>query len=82
MAANINVIGAMGAGSGMDVKALASSLVDAERAPKKGILDKKISAAQSGISGYAAIKFVMSSLKTALTELKDQSSFNTQSLDW
>jgi len=74
-----DVISALGAGSGMDVKALANSLVEVERAPKKSILDKKIKDAQNGISGYAAIKFVLSSLKTALTDLKDQSSFNTQS---
>ena len=73
-----DVIGALGAGSGMDVKALANSLVDAERVPRKDILDKKIKTAQNGISGYAAIKFVLDGLKTALTDLKDQSDFNTQ----
>ena len=73
-----DVIGALGAGSGMDVKALANSLVDAERVPRKDILDKKIKTAQNGISGYAAVKFVLDGLKTALTDLKDQSDFNTQ----
>jgi flagellar hook-associated protein 2 len=62
----------------MDVKALANSLVDAERVPRKDILDKKIKTAQNGISGYAAVKFVLDGLKTALTDLKDQSDFNTQ----
>ena len=74
-----DAISALGAGSGMDVKALANSLVDAERVPRKTIIDNKIKAAQSGISGFAAIKFVLDGLKTALTDLKDQSDFNTQS---
>jgi len=73
-----DIIGSLGAGSGMDVKALATSLVDAERVPRKEILDKKIKTAQNGISGYAAVKFVLDGLKTALTDLKDQSDFNTQ----
>ena len=73
-----DIISSLGAGSGMDVKALANSLVDAERVPRKDILDKKIKTAQNGISGYAAVKFVLDGLKTALTDLKDQSDFNTQ----
>ena len=73
-----DVIGAFGAGSGVDVKSLANSLVDAERVPRKAALDEKIKKNQNGISGYAAIKFVLDGLKTALTDLKDQSDYNTQ----
>lgn len=74
-----DAISALGAGSGMDVKALATSLVDAEKAPKKAAIDEKIKKSENGISGYAALKFVLDGLKTALTGLKDQSAFNTQS---
>jgi flagellar hook-associated protein 2 len=73
-----DVISAFGAGSGVDVKSLANSLVDAERQPRKTALDEKIKKSENGISGYAAIKFVLDGLKTALTDLKDQSDFNTQ----
>jgi flagellar hook-associated protein 2 len=72
-----DVISALGAGSGMDVKALATSLVDAERVPRKDIIDKKIKAAENGISGYASIKYVLDGLRAAFTALKDQSDFNT-----
>jgi flagellar hook-associated protein 2 len=73
-----DVIGAFGAGSGVDVKSLANSLVDAEKLPRKAAIDQKIKRNENGISGYAAIKFVLDGLKTALTDLKDQSDFNTQ----
>jgi flagellar hook-associated protein 2 len=72
-----NAISALGAGSGMDVKALATSLVEAERAPRKDIIDKKIAKAEGGISGYSAIKFVLDGLKTSLMDIKDQSDFAT-----
>jgi len=72
-----NAISALGAGSGMDVKALATSLVEAERAPRKDIIDKKITKAEGGISGYSAIKFVLDGLKTSLMDLKDQSDFQS-----
>ena len=74
-----DVISALGAGSGLDVKSLATSLVDAEKAPRKAAIDEKIKKSENGISGYAAVKFVLDALKTALTNLKDQSAYNTQS---
>ena len=70
-----NAISALGAGSGMDVKALATSLVDAERAPRKDIIDKKIAKSEAAISGYSALKLVLDNLNTSITDLKDQSDF-------
>jgi len=72
-----NTITALGAGSGVDVKSLAQSLVDAEKSPRKTLIDTKIKKSESGVSGYAALKYVLNDLKTAFTSLKDQSSFNT-----
>ena len=37
-----DAISVLGAGSGMDIKALTTSLVDAERVPRKDAIDKKI----------------------------------------
>ncbi len=76
-AVSSNAISALGAGSGMDVKALATSLVEAERAPRKNVIDKKISKAEGGISGYSAIKFVLDGLKTSMMDIKDQSDFES-----
>jgi flagellar hook-associated protein 2 len=61
----------------MDIKALTTSLVDAERVPRKDALDKKITKSESAISGYSALKFVLDGLNTAFNELKDQSDFNS-----
>jgi flagellar hook-associated protein 2 len=71
-----NAITALGAGSGMDVQSLATNLVEAERAPRKAVIEKKITQSESGISGYAAVKFVLNDLKTAFSGIKDQSDFN------
>ena len=71
-----NAITALGAGSGIDVQSLATNLVEAERAPRKAVIEKKITQSESGISGYAALKFVLNDLKTAFSGIKDQSDFN------
>jgi flagellar hook-associated protein 2 len=72
-----NTITALGAGSGVDVKALAQSLVDAEKAPRKTLIDNRIKKSEGSISGYSALKFVVNDLKNAFSNIKDQSSFNT-----
>lgn len=77
VAPTTNTITALGAGSGVDVKSLAQSLVDAEKTPRKTLIDDKIKKSESGISGYAALKYVLNDLKTAFSNLKDQSAFNT-----
>jgi flagellar hook-associated protein 2 len=71
-----SAITALGAGSGMDIQSLATNLVEAERAPRKAVIQKKITQSESGISGYAAVKFVLNDLKTAFSGIKDQSDFN------
>lgn len=72
-----NTITALGAGSGIDIKALAQSLTDAEGTPAKAVINKKIAQSTANISGYAALKFVVGNLKTAFADLKNQSSFNS-----
>jgi flagellar hook-associated protein 2 len=67
----------LGAGSGVDTKSLATSLVNAERAPKKAVIDARITKSEASVSGYDAIKYVLGNLKTAFSDLKNQSSFNS-----
>jgi flagellar hook-associated protein 2 len=55
MAVDTNLITALGAGSGVDVKALANSLVEAERAPKQQAIQSKIDKSEAKISGYSAM---------------------------
>ena len=71
----------LSAGSGVDVASLAQNLVDAERIPQENAINAKITKNESRISGYAAMSYVMSQVQTALTDLKDQKSFNSLSVD-
>jgi flagellar hook-associated protein 2 len=71
------LITSLSAGSGVDVSALAQNLVDAERAPQANAINAKISKNEARVSGYSALSFVLDGVKTALTALKDQNSFNS-----
>ena len=76
-AAASKIVSTLGAGSGVDVTTLATSLVEAEKAPRQAEINAKVTKAEGGISGYAAIKFVLGDLQTAFTNLKNQSAFST-----
>lgn len=71
------IITTLGSGSGVDVNALANGLVAAEKAPRQSAIQAKVTKAESGISGYSAVKFVLNDLQTAFANLKNQSSFST-----
>lgn len=72
-----NLISALGAGSGVDVKALAQSLVEAEKNPRKASLDKKIAQSDARISGLGAIRFVLDELKTKFAGLNTVGGLNS-----
>jgi flagellar hook-associated protein 2 len=74
------IITSLSAGSGVDVAALAQGLVDAERAPQENVINTKITKNEARVSGYSAVKFMLSNVKDALTALKDANSFNTSSV--
>ena len=73
---NTNAINALGAGSGMDVKALATNLVEAERAPRKEVIDKKIAKSEARISGYAVVASALTQFKTSFEALNNKSDFS------
>jgi len=75
MATTSNIVNTLGAGSGIDIKALAENLVEAERAPRKERIDGKIKLTEARISGYAAVKYSLSQLKGAFEKLNDASDF-------
>ena len=75
-----NVVNVMGAGSGMDVKALAQSLVDVEKQPREAAINKKIDKANARISGYSALRFGLDQLKTAFSALNNKTDFNSVTL--
>ncbi len=71
-----NLITALGAGSGVDVKALAQSLVDAEKKPRADLINGKIAKSEARISGYGALSFVVSELKNKFSALDDLGDLN------
>ena len=71
-----NVMKALGSGSGIDSAALSQSLVDAEKAPRADAINKNIKKSEAIVSGYAAVKYALSAVKTAFDDLKDVSDFN------
>ena len=75
--ATSSIVNTLGAGSGIDVKALAQSLVDAEKTPKKERIEAKIAQSEARITGYSAVKFALSELKNAFGKLNDASDFSS-----
>jgi len=71
------ILTSLGAGSGVDVASLAQNLVNAEKVPQQNAIQAKITKNEARISGYSAVSYVVSGLQTALTALKDQSSFSS-----
>jgi flagellar hook-associated protein 2 len=70
-----NIVSTLGAGSGIDVKSLAQSLVDAEKTPRKDAIDAKIKQSEAKISGHGAVKYALSQLQTAFSKMNDASEF-------
>jgi flagellar hook-associated protein 2 len=56
---------------------LAQSLVDAEKTPQKERIDAKIKQSEARITGYGAMKYALSELKTAFEKLNDASDFSS-----
>lgn len=77
MATTSNIVNSLGAGSGIDIKSLAQSLVDAEKTPQKERIDAKIKQSEARITGYGAVKYALSELKTAFEKLNDASDFSS-----
>lgn len=73
--ATSSIVNTLGAGSGIDVKALAQGLVDAEKIPRKERIDAKIAKTEAKITGFSAIKYALSELKTAFAKINDASEF-------
>jgi len=74
--ASVDLIGALGAGSGVDVKSLAQSLVDVEKVPREKAINTKIDDQERRIAGYSAMMLSLETVKTAFEKLNDATDFN------
>ena len=72
-----NFIAALGGGSGIDIKALAQNLVNAEKEPKAALIQESIDKSELRISGYATLSYAVSQVQTALDGLKNLADFNS-----
>lgn len=72
-----NFVAALGTGSGIDIKALAQSLVDAEKAPKEALIKGSIEKSEARISGYSTVLYAVEQVKIALDALRDRSAFDS-----
>jgi flagellar hook-associated protein 2 len=75
-----NLIGALKAGSGIDIGTLAKDLVEATRAPQKALIDQKLQASEARISGYGVVQFGLAEIRKAFDALKDAQSLATVSV--
>lgn len=77
-----NAVIALGTGSGIDIKALAENLVNAEKQPKAELIQKSIDKSTAQISGYSIVANAIGQIQSSLDALADNklySSFNTTS---
>ncbi|MGA1695121.1 MAG: flagellar cap protein FliD N-terminal domain-containing protein, partial [Burkholderiaceae bacterium] len=75
MAVENNLITALGAGSGVDIKALAQGLTDAEKVPKQNAIQSKIDKSEAKISGYSAMMAGLDIFKQAVDGIDSTTDF-------
>lgn len=72
---NVDILGMLGAGSGIDIQTLAKNLTEAERAPRQAVIDRNIERTEARIEGLSVLALVASGLRDAFAALKDKSDF-------
>lgn len=73
-----SITSALGAGSGIDIKALVNSLVDAQFSTKNAMLDTRETALKAQISAAGELKSAISGFSNALATLARGGSLSTQ----
>lgn len=71
----VDFLGALGAGSDIDTKSLVESLVEAERAPKELLINRKIEKSEAQVSAYGIVMASLESLDVAFQKLNDAKDF-------
>lgn len=74
-------ISSPGLGSGLDINALVTSIIDAERTPTSNRLDFKEAKLQAELSAYGSLKGALSSFRSTLTSLSFTSAFRSASAE-
>ena len=71
---------ALGAGSGVDIHNLATTLAETETMPRINSVTEKKAESTVAISGYGVLKASVSSLKTSFEALKNKDGLLTKSV--
>ncbi len=74
---SINFVAALGTGSGVDIKALAQNLVDAEKAPRQELIQKRIDKNEARTTAYKTVAYGIDQLADAVQALKLPTAFNS-----
>ena len=73
------ILTTLGAGSGIDVVALAKNLTDVTKVPQQEAIQEKITASEASVSGYALIAYQLGVVKTAFEQLNDADELSVSS---
>jgi len=77
MAVDSNLVAALGAGSGIDIKSLAKGLTDAEKVPKQNAIQAKIDRSEARISGYSAVMAALNVFKSSVEAMDSTTDFGS-----
>ena len=77
MATDVDFIGALGAGSGINIRQLATNLVEVEKQPRVETIQSRIDTQDRRIAGYAAVSLSLNNLKDAFAKLNDAREFTS-----
>lgn len=70
-----NIVSALGAGSGIDIKSLAQNLVNVEKQPRADAITKKITKEEGRISGIAAINGAIKKISDSFESIRSAKAF-------
>ena len=76
MAGSTDYLNTIGAGSGLDTKAIVTAMVNAEKAAPQASIDRRSEDVTADISGVAKVKSALAALQTAFKGLDDKNDFN------
>jgi len=74
-----NIIGALGAGSGINSSSLVEQLTEIEKAPRQGQIDSNREKFEAQISDYGLLRSALSTLQDSSNVLADSATFNSKS---
>jgi flagellar hook-associated protein 2 len=77
MATDVDFIGALGAGSGINIRQLATNLVEVEKQPRFETIQSRIDTQDRRVAGYAAVSLTLKNLKDAFAKLNDAREFTS-----